>query len=143
MSTNHKPDVALNARIAMWMEPLPEKGWKKTTVSPAGWWRKDIGGKWAPNKFPDTDLIATWEVVDRLCPPPNEQPPTNPLGRSFHMSFGGVSRSNCSGRYHAYFSGAINRGNGAFEIYECGMAEADTAPLAICRAALKAIGELT
>ena len=73
-----------------------------------------------------TDIAAAWKVVGKF----------RNAGRAAGVHYGNVSR-----HWVCIISGSVREGNGPkFHMAQDGYGEGDTAPLAICRAALKAVG---
>ena len=108
------------------MGQVPCDAWRPFTALPPQW-MKDKGECGHAACFPaqmgpaaySTDIAAAWEVVEKITAP----------GRLT----GGAWR-HLNGKYDAVFSEQL--GGGVFAMSD----EAPTAPLAICHAALKAVG---
>lgn len=112
--SEHKAGPELDAMVAGLMEPkpppeCPEGGMYASVASVGGWWIW-VGVEWIVRKHPSTDIAAAWEVWES---PRHTGVP-------------------CLHRYESGYY-ALCYIDGKF-----GTAEAPTAPLAICLAALAA-----
>ncbi len=107
----------LDALVAEIMEPKPRgrpnEGLYYPVLSPGGWWVFN-GIKWTPSKQPTTDWAAAGEVVEKL-------------------KYGGFCLAYCpdTNEWDCSFTNTPE--------LECLCAYENTGPLAISRAALKAV----
>lgn len=94
-------------------------GWH--SVGGAGWHGPDVGCTSAVGFRPSTDMASAWQVVENLCAD---------HAATFEMDRQGTSN------YYAAFGWWDKEA----DYFECGYAESESAPMAICLAALNAKG---
>ena len=144
----------VNKLVCMFMETMPGGktiaelrnnyfDWRYSTfsaVSPHEWWKAEIGTDinlidgqfdkkyddfmphWIPNKFPAYAIAQAWEVVEKLR-------------EKYHFTLSDDTTAEIGAHWVAHFY--TNRVS-AFSSGDSYCSRAETAPLAICRAALLA-----